>query len=238
MMFESTDHISDLLPEFSLGTLSEEETLRVIEHLQDCKACRAELELYQPVMAGLGHAAPAVEPPADLRSKILAKAAADLESKKKPVRERKPLLGNLLSWKWLGALAIILLVGSNLLLWQQYTRLQAQTGTGSFETVALKGTDNSPNSSGTIVISHDGMFGTLVVDDLAPLDPAHQYQLWLIRDGQRTSGGVFSVSQTGYGTIEILSPDPLTRYQAFGITIEPAGGSPGPTGDKVLGSIQ
>jgi anti-sigma-K factor RskA len=237
-MFESTDHVSDLLPEFSLGTLGDEETLWVIEHLQDCKACQAELELYQPVMAGLGFAAPAVEPPADLRSKILTKASADVERKKEPSRQRKPLLAWMLSWRWLGALAVILLVGSNLLLWQQYTHLQTQTGAGSFQTVALKGTNNSPNSSGTIVISHDGMYGTLVVDDLSPLDPAHQYQLWLIRDGQRVSGAVFSVSQTGYGTTEIISPDALTRYTAFGITIEPAGGSPGPTGDKVLGSIQ
>ena len=29
------------------------------------------------------------------------------------------------------------------------------------------------------------------------LDAAHQYQLWLVRDGKRTSGGVFSVDQDG-----------------------------------------
>jgi anti-sigma-K factor RskA len=60
--------------------------------------------------------------------------------------------------------------------------------------------------------------------------------LWLIQDGQRTSGGVFSVSDEGYGSLWISSPEPLATYSAFGITIEPAGGSPGPTGDKVLGS--
>jgi anti-sigma-K factor RskA len=237
-MFESTDHVSDFLPEYSLGTLNDDETLRVVEHLQECEACRTELEMYQPVLAGLGHAAPAAEPPADLRSKILAKAAADVESKKRPAREQKPVLGNLFNWKWVGVLAMLLLVGSNLLLWKQYTRLQERTGTGTFQTVALAGTENSPNSSGTIVISHDGKYGTLVVDELTPLDEAHQYQLWLIRDGQRISGGVFSVSKSGYGTIEIWSKEPLTNYQAFGITIEPVGGSPGPTGDKVMGSVQ
>jgi anti-sigma-K factor RskA len=74
-----------------------------------------------------------------------------------------------------------------------------------------------------------------VVDSLPVLDVTHQYQLWLIKDGKRTSGGVFSVSQAGYGALAISSPQPLKEFAAFGITIEPAGGSPGPTGDKVMG---
>ena len=56
----------------------------------------------------------------------------------------------------------------------------------------------------------------------------------IIRDGQRASGGVFAVNDEGYGVLEVSSPDPLASYSAFGVTIEPEGGSPGPTGDKVL----
>ena len=70
---------------------------------------------------------------------------------------------------------------------------------------------------------------------MEPLDDAQQYQLWLIRDGERTSGGVFSVSQSGYTAMQVYSREPLASFDAFGITIEPYGGSPGPTGDKVLG---
>jgi anti-sigma-K factor RskA len=102
-------------------------------------------------------------------------------------------------------------------------------------TVALNGTEVVPNASGLIVISLDGEHGTLVVDGLPPLDGSHQYQLWLIDDGQRQSGGVFSVDQEGYGALWVSSPEPLSDYSAVGITIEPAGGSPGPTGDKVMG---
>jgi anti-sigma-K factor RskA len=29
--------------------------------------------------------------------------------------------------------------------------------------------------------------------------------------------------------------EPLLKFQAFGITVEPTGGSPGPTGEKVMG---
>ncbi len=76
-----------------------------------------------------------------------------------------------------------------------------------------------------------------MVDHLPVLDPDElQYQLWLIQDGQRTSGAVFSVNKYGYGSVWVSSPEPLSSYSDFGISIEPAGGSPGPTGDKVLGS--
>jgi anti-sigma-K factor RskA len=104
------------------------------------------------------------------------------------------------------------------------------------QVVAMLGTEVAPAATGMLVISEDGEYGTLVVDGLPALDPAHQYQLWLIRDGQRTSGGLFSVNPEGYGSLWVSSPEPLSSYPAFGITVEPVGGSTGPTGEKVLGT--
>ena len=77
----------------------------------------------------------------------------------------------------------------------------------------------------------------MVVEGLPVLDEDHEYQLWLIRNGQRASGGVFSVDADGYGAMVVSSPEALSNYSAFGITVEPEGGSPGPTGDRVLGSL-
>jgi len=88
---------------------------------------------------------------------------------------------------------------------------------------------------GTLIMNQDGEYGTLVVDKLSALDDNQKYQVWLIRDGQRTSGGLFSVNTQGYASLEIVVPRPLLDYQAIGITIEPAVGSPGPTGTKVMG---
>jgi anti-sigma-K factor RskA len=89
-------------------------------------------------------------------------------------------------------------------------------------------------AKGLMVLTGDGRSGTLVVDGLPKLGPERQYQLWLIQDGQRTSGGVFSVDSWGYGAMVIESERPLDSFQSVGVTIEPAGGSPGPTGEKVL----
>jgi anti-sigma-K factor RskA len=94
---------------------------------------------------------------------------------------------------------------------------------------------NNKIATGILVINQEGTLGTLVVNGLTKLDPSQQYQIWLIKDGIRTSGGVFSVFGSGYGYLYIRSPEPLGSYTSFGVTIEPKGGSPGPTGDKVLG---
>ena len=134
------------------------------------------------------------------------------------------------------------LLFSNFFLLQRVNRLRAtENGApggaqGELITVALNGTKIAPNAAGMLVMDTHGEYGVLVVDSLPQLTNDQQYQLWLIEDGQRTSGGIFSVNEGGYGSIVLVSPQrPLTEYPSFGITIEPAGGSPGPTGDKVLG---
>jgi anti-sigma-K factor RskA len=105
----------------------------------------------------------------------------------------------------------------------------------TYKLVSLSATENAPGAQGLIYVSHDGQFGTLIVEDLPSLGADSQYQLWLIREGKRTDGGVFSVGSDGYAAMVVRSPDPLGSYQAFGITVEPHGGSVGPTGNKVLG---
>ena len=101
--------------------------------------------------------------------------------------------------------------------------------------IALANTQNSAGALGTLVIDQQGDYGTLVVDKLAGLNSSQQYQIWLLKDGQRTSGGLFSVNPDGYASLEIMAPLPLAQYDSVGITIEPVGGSPAPTGAKVLG---
>jgi anti-sigma-K factor RskA len=73
------------------------------------------------------------------------------------------------------------------------------------------------------------------VDGLPSLDEEHEYQLWLIRDGERTSGAIFSTDENSYGGTRIRAPLSLLEYSSVGITIEPAGGSQQPTGERVLG---
>ena len=135
-----------------------------------------------------------------------------------------------------GSLILILALGiNNFRLGQQVQQLSKPTPTLGYRIVHLEGTQAGQDASGLMVITDEGKAGTLVVDGLPALDATRQYQLWLIKDGKRTSGGVFSVDTNGYGAMVVISVLPLVEYPSFGVTVEPFGGSPAPTGQKVLG---
>jgi anti-sigma-K factor RskA len=236
------DHVIELLPAYALGSLDEEEAIQVAEHLATCRACQAELLSYQAVADQLALAVPAAVPPSRLKQQILGQlqtpGLGPTPASRPSFWQRIAGLFQRAAPAWgIAALALIaLLVLSNLWWWQRTTDGRPQITPGGMQVIAMAGTEAAPAAVGTLVISGDGEYGTLVVDGLPPLDKDHQYQLWLIRDGQRTSGGMFSVNLEGYGALWIASPEPLSSYPDFGITIEPQGGSPGPTGDKVLGT--
>ena len=234
------EHITDLIPAYALGSLEEIEARQVQAHLETCAVCRAELAQYRLVVDELGLAAPNRTPPGALKSKLMEQVS---RSPTKPFRQPRSSLFQRLSqvlrglspaWSLVGLVLVVALVASNLLLWQRVTDLE-KSNQDPLQTVQLFGTEGRTGATGMLIISRDGEHGTLVVDGLPVLDEHQQYQLWLIKDGKRTSGGVFSVDYDGYGSLWISAPQPLSSFASFGVTIEPAGGSPGPTGEKVLG---
>jgi hypothetical protein len=66
------------------------------------------------------------------------------------------------------------------------------------------------------------------------LEAGKVYQLWLISNGERMSGGTFVVDEQGTGTFVFTPPESLDNFEGMGITPEPAGGSPGPTAPPVV----
>ncbi len=233
------NHVIDSLPGFALGILDDQEVESVLEHLAVCDGCRLELSSYQDVTRSLGLAAPIVEPPASLKQKVL--NSIPMVSGTLPEKQNRPtvpargsfLTTFLFSWRSLVALLVLVLFSSNALILRQ--TLQLRSAQTNFTLVKMAGAGSEASATGVLVVSPDGKDGTLVVSGLKPLDTAHEYQLWLVKNNQRTSGGVFKVSDDGYGSLWIYSDQPLNSYSQFGVTVEPLNGSPGPTGEKVLG---
>jgi anti-sigma-K factor RskA len=138
------------------------------------------------------------------------------------------------AWGLVSLVFILALAGFSFSLWQRVNQIEFSTAQG-MRAVPLSPADAQSTATGFVLISADGEDGALVVDGLPPLGEDQQYQLWLIRDGTRTSGAVFSTDEKSYGGTRIRSPLSLLEYSAVGITVEPAGGSPQPTGPRVLG---
>ena len=231
-------HIDDLLPAYAAGSLEADELQLVEEHLLSCWDCREEFSAFQSVVEELSFAARAEAPSAALKDRLRQRVQSahhkGQEQDSRPVSAR-PFWERLLPAWGLASLFLILgLAASSLILWQRVDNLEFATAPGGMRAVPLSATDAASGATGFVLISANGDDGALVVDGLPPLGAEQEYQLWLIRNGERTSGAVFSTDEKSYAGTRIRAPRSLLEYSAVGITIEPTGGSVHPTGAQVL----
>ncbi len=99
--------------------------------------------------------------------------------------------------------------------------------------VALAGTPDAPDASGALYVGPEN--GLLVLRDLPPLPADQTYELWLIPgDGSPIPAGLVQVAEEGDSTFTIALAGQPTDFAAVGLSIEPTGGSPAPTGPIVL----
>jgi anti-sigma-K factor RskA len=229
-----SDHqaIRELLPGYALGCLDAGEEQAVREHLASCDSCRESLESFREVSDRLSLAVPMAEPPKSLEGRIMHRIDDALPERRlssRWVRQfRHPALAAM------AAVFIVALAVGNILQLAKAPPTQPQARPGKLATATLAGTEQAREAYGTIVLDPKDNKGVLAVNGLPALDAQHQYQLWLIRDGQRRSGGVFSVDAEGYGSLLLTVPADFRDFRSFGISIEPLGGSQAPTGPKVM----
>lgn len=232
-------HVLDLLPAYVLDALTDEETFQVAEHLASCAACQAEFTRLQQVADELPLAlhqdAPHPRVKISLMKAIHARNLPSGHSSQQAFRQKLSSFWR--AWRPTLAIAtIVLLIISNVWFWRQLNGLNGQSGV-AMQVVTLANTENSSNAVGELIMDSKGESGTLLVHNLSELGSTHQYQVWLMRNGERISVGVFSVDPQGYAQFLIQASDPINTYDSINISVEPYGGSPGPTGSRVLGGM-
>ena len=219
----SSDHeILELLPGHALGCLTPEEEAQVEEHLPHCRKCREQLASYRELTGTLAFGVRDNAPPVELEERVMARLGAH----PRPRDRLRPAVPHPVLAAVASVLIVVLAAG-NIALWVRQSRSRS-TAMSSLVTVFLTGTSDARDAFGTIVIDRDDNHGVMAVEGLQPLDPSRKYQLWLIRDGERRSGGVFSVNPDGYGSLQVSIPTDFRGFTGFGISIEPAPGSPAP----------
>jgi len=225
-------HVLELLPAYALGSLDDAETRQVAEHLSSCYTCRKELESYQAVADMLLLAVPEAAPSPELKKRLARRLHGSELKRTAPARGWQ--VPRLFPVGAVAGLLILLLAVSNLVLWQRLNHLEYMTGPLGMKAVALQNTGAAPDGSAFAIVSGDGKNGVLVVDHLPELDASKEYQVWLVRDGETTGAGTFSVDEDGYRGMRLAAPDSLLSYASVLVTVEPAGGSTAPTGKQVL----
>jgi anti-sigma-K factor RskA len=228
-----TKHPLELLAAYAIGSLTDAEKAEVSAHLATCANCRKELAKLETMVAKLSAATPAQIVPARVKQSLLNKVRQQSKSSRVTGKRWWETIFATPAYATVSLVLILGLIVSNLLLWRE---LQQQTATPApvAQTLSLENTGKLATGTALLVMSGDGQHATLIVEDLPNLTSEQQYQLWLIEDGQPASAGVFTVSRDGYFALSVDSQIAFNSYSAFGISIEPFGGSPAPTGDIVF----
>lgn len=233
------------LAAYILNALEADEARSVKAHLRSCAECQKVLEQYQAIGDGLAMTVTPGNPPLRVRARLIAQLAA-----RKPIKADSTRRVSI--WQTLTGLALAISLAISLAinaftLWQltqvqhQQIALQEQLRANqrAMSVVAYPGARALPiksdQASGTLVLNTEIKSGVLIVHGLASLEQSRVYQAWLIKpDGGRISAGVFQ-AESGVTVFVIASPDPLSEFIGVGVTVEPAGGSPAPTGPRILG---
>ena len=89
---------------------------------------------------------------------------------------------------------------------------------------------------GSLLVDKERDIVALIVWNMPELSHDQTYQVWLIDpNGDRTSAGVFNPETNQPYTTKILYPkQKLTDFIGVGVTVEPAGGSDQPTGERMF----
>jgi len=240
--------IEELLAAYALDALEVEEKLQVETHLESCATCQRAFKDYLAVSEGLMASLPPKEPPPRIRAQLLAQTAPKLSNPGWFERWRA-WLPQVVAFSALAAVLIFVIFNLSLYrLTNQMLQTQeemARQNQAYQTTFALL---TYPESQ--IVVIDDGeVYGTLVYDPhgqiavlnvwgLENLPNGQDYQIWLIEPDQtRISGGVFQSSdQSAYVSFVIESPTSFESFVGLGVTIEPTGGIPGPTGPRIFGT--
>jgi len=204
----------------ALDAVSDVDRAEFERHLGQCAPCRQEVAELRATGARLAVAV-AVDPPPDLKPRVLADVARtrQLPPKVPPVRR----LGRAKTWQLRAALfgaaaaavvAVILGVAT--------TPAPVDPVLGAPDASAIQGVGRG---HATLVVSRSRNQAVLLASDLPVLDADHVYQVWLIGTGGARSAGLMAPEASQRMLLAELPAD----IDRIGITVEPAGGSPGPT---------
>ncbi|MCG8352481.1 MAG: anti-sigma factor [Chloroflexales bacterium] len=251
-LHSTCDEYEPLLAAYALGEHDPEIAQQLEAHLADCQCCRESLAAYRAVAQYLPLSVPTTAPAPDLRDRVVGRVAAAAQGQDSPApAPAKPQRW----WRWervalaFNAALLVAMLFWNLSLMRppqalnehEETRIDWAKVAQVFNTPGIQSftltSDNSsaPIANGTLWFAPEQREGCLVVQDMPQLPPEQVYQLWLLQGAQRTSGGTFYIDPEGNGWLLISLATPLSSFERVGVTIEPDGGSPGPTTPRLLG---
>jgi anti-sigma-K factor RskA len=236
---------------YALGALGQETCATLERHLEECAACRRELEQLRGDMALMALSTAGPTPPQRSRERLL-KAMAR-EPRTRPVFMRRRW------WTLAPVFALLVLALFAILLWRENARQRdrieslkadAARNQATFEDakhllalltdpgarhVTLVAAEARPQPSGKAVYMAGNGALVFMGSNLAPLPPHKTYELWLVpMEGKPMPAGTFTPDPKGNATVMMPPMSAGVEAKMFAVTIEAEGGSATPTMPMVL----
>jgi hypothetical protein len=241
-----------LIPDYAFGLTSATETRLVEEGLPSCPDAAAQLLEFRQLQEEMRASVPQMEPPAALQARLMSAVRATKTPRRAapPTRKIHPA--------WLSAAAVLVLFLISNVYWTlRVSDLQRQneilsyehpidenndaevafvlTTTNTLRWVKLPQAEASAGGNAVLMWNQDSKIGLLYVTNFPKPAAGKIYQLWLTRGEERISAGIFTVDETGVGSLLFRSDDPLDIYTWARITSEPETGSEQPGENTLAG---
>jgi anti-sigma-K factor RskA len=247
------EHFSDELSLHALGALDAVERAAIEKHLEECSACRRELQQLRGDLALLALSASGPKPPTRSRERLMAAIAKEPRGRPRA----RGVWWN--AFEWAAAAALVIMLG---LLLHQNTNLRQRVG--DLESIStnqdqqllqakqLLATLTSPDAAHFTLVAgktppqpqgkaiYVRSSGTLVflASNMPAIPPQKAYELWLIpKSGAPIPAGLFKPD--AHGAAAVIKPLLPVGVEAktFAITVEPETGSSAPTSQPIMVGI-
>ena len=220
----------DELAGYLLGALEPGEAAALEQHLAGCEECSTELAWLRPAVGMLPETVERVEPPPNLRARILSEVEADAGRRSRQAR------GGLFDGLGSGrggrrfaalrpavAVAVVLVLAAGVAGY-------AISGTGSGDSATTVAAGHAPGVTAKMV--REGDTGTLRLANVRRLPSDEVLQAW-VRRGKRIESAktLFVPNRDGTATAVI---DRMQGVNTVMVTAEPRGGSHYPTSEPIV----
>lgn len=262
-MTTASTHVRDDAPLLALGVLDGAERLQATSHVASCGECAREVAAFERVCGDLGALSAVTPLPPELRRRVLGAVDPDLVRGARGPRwlaaaavlaggmtllaglrlasvsaDRDRLLGERTAAearaaeaqdRAVRAEAAVAALSATAGRSQSLTLVALQSGA---RVVPLAAQPAAPSARGAVLFDPASGQATLVASGLPVLPAGQVYEAWVIADGVPVPAGLFASDASGPTVHPVTAPARGAR--TFAVTIEPAGGTPAPTGPMVL----
>lgn len=228
------EHLRELIPAYSIGATDEDETRMVEAGLIDFPELIDDLRAFEQMNMAMAEAVPAMTPPTGMLDNILAAARqnppAPVVPEKSPALKVLPrLTRRAIPWRTVAASLALFLVLTNAFWLYRATQPTVQ------EIRLWDATDAAANPLRCrIVVFPNTPSAVMIAQNFPILEEGRVYQMWMRRDGEVVSLGVFDVDGQGSGFLTFPADMLTSSFESIGVTIEPLGGSVEPTTPSVV----